>query len=728
MKILLLAPSTLKCAVSTYLPGNGILFAQSNCRPFPSTFNISVVALLIVGLGSSPVGCTGLQSSPSSSTAGIQTPLGAEWSLRWRVGEALRDLVKQRAEGCHLFLVSSTAASSLLQPLIRFWQEEEKATVEINLSAELNAFLDAETSNLLHEIVAETACWAMILDLSTRGNLVLSFIEKSRLFYFPKIPVIAVGSEEDVEEFLLKEVALRNSIQTFYLSYSHRVAAAFLQGRSLEDPAKGQLLRESLFIESRMTSQERLEELGLNEDLKIFVRCLYCKKGYEGFQFVYRWPLYQKLDHRILPLDEVKNLNGHVINVVCLLRIPYINYDVIEGSADKRVQYRDSYEFRITETAAQIYNFTFDVREPWDGQWGLPDESGNFSGIVGTLQYEKADFSFLLTPLPVRLLGMDIGGVFIDDPFLILSHKPEPLPRSLAIVAPFGDTVWMGVVLSGVLYGVSLWLANRGWGSYLKEKTMDLSYSMFYILRILLEDPPTFVPRQISLQFLISWWALVSFVLLSAYKSALISNLTVVKRYEAINSMEDLWRRKDMSWGSIYMSPSGASYLYLATNPNPVIRKLAAEIQTLEPDAHLERVLAGDYAYITRNSWALTDLLRIEMENLPIHIGISKYPVSCGYTWGFRKGSPLRAPMDRLQRRLVETGLTEIWLREIVTEIAVRVRQTGKALQSTARSSQVGRNRELTLEHLQGAFFLLFIGGGVAFIVLILEILRYRSS
>ncbi|XP_066970136.1 glutamate receptor ionotropic, delta-2-like [Macrobrachium rosenbergii] len=370
----------------------------------------------------------------------------------------------------------------------------------------------------------------------------------------------------------------------------------------------------------------------------------------------------------------------------------------------------------------------FEVREPWDGEWGLPNEYGNFSGIVGTLQYEKADFSFLLTPLPVRLLGMDIGAVFIEDPFMILSHEPGPLPRSLAIVAPFGDTVWMGFVISGFVYGIGLWLMDRGWASFFKEKAMGLSYSLFYILRILMEDPPSFIPRQLSVQFFISWWALVSFVLISAYKSALISYLTVIKTYDAINSFEDLWKRKDMTWGSIYMSESGASYLYLVTNPNPVIRKVAAKILTLDSDAHLERVLGGRYAYITRNSWALTDLLRIEIENLPIHTSISKYPVSCGYTWGFRKGSPLRAPIDKLQRRLVETGLTKIWLREIVTKIAVKVRQTSKKLQSTVTTAGQGQNRALTMEHLQGAFLLLSIGFGVALAVLVFEVIRYRCS
>ncbi|XP_064092281.1 uncharacterized protein LOC135205493 isoform X2 [Macrobrachium nipponense] len=681
--IKIVLPSALppKYTVSRHSPGNGILFAQSNWRSFPASFTVSVVALLVLGL-SNPAGSVSPHSSPAVSMADAsQAPLGdVEQGLQWLVGNALKDLVRQKAEGCHLFLISasvassssSSSSSSLLRPLIRFWQREQrKATVEISLSSETNG-LAGEKTDFLHLMVAETACWAVVLDLSTLGNLVLRFVEKSQLFYFPKIPVVAVGAGGDVEEFLLTEVALRNSIHTYYLAYSDSLAATFRESSLPQGRPRGHQLKGSLFIES--------------------------------------WK-------KPLEVDNLQNLNGHVIRVVCLLRIPYITYNLIEGSPDKRVQYVDSYEFRITETAARLYNFTFEVREPWDGEWGVPDEHGNFSGIVGTLQYEKADFSFLLTPLPARLLGMDIGGVFIEDPFMILTHEPGPLPRSLAIVAPFGDTVWMGIVISGFVYGIGVWLVDRGWASYLKEKAMGLSYTLFYILRMLMEDPPEFVPRQVSVQFLLGWWGLVCFVLINAYKSALISYLTVIKTYDAINSMEDLWKRKDMTWGSIYMSESGASYIYLVTNPNPVIRNVAAKIQTLDADAHLERVLAGHYAYITRNSWALTDLLRIEIENLPIHTSISKYPVSCGYTWGFRKGSPLRAPIDKLQRRLVEAGLTKIWLREIVTKIAVEVRKTTKKLQSTAASAVRGQNRALTMEHLQGAFLLLGIGFGVALLV-----------
>ena len=80
------------------------------------------------------------------------------------------------------------------------------------------------------------------------------------------------------------------------------------------------------------------------------------------------------------------------------------------------------------------------MREPWDNQWGLPAEGGNWTGIVGELLYEKADFCMDLTLTPQRAEVVQYSRVFIDESVVELSSKPRPLPQYLSLVRPLEGT------------------------------------------------------------------------------------------------------------------------------------------------------------------------------------------------------------------------------------------------------------------------------------------------
>lgn len=78
----------------------------------------------------------------------------------------------------------------------------------------------------------------------------------------------------------------------------------------------------------------------------------------------------------------------------------------------------------------------YEVREPKDNQWGLPIGGGNWSGIVGGLMKEEADFCIDLTLTPQRAEVVEFSRVFIDESVVILSPKPMPVPEFLSLVTP----------------------------------------------------------------------------------------------------------------------------------------------------------------------------------------------------------------------------------------------------------------------------------------------------
>lgn len=81
------------------------------------------------------------------------------------------------------------------------------------------------------------------------------------------------------------------------------------------------------------------------------------------------------------------------------------------------------------------------MRQPPDEQWGVRDESGHFTGIVGSLEREEADFSMVLTPTPDRLKAIDHSRIYGEGAFVIISLKPQPPAPTWAFVESFTGNV-----------------------------------------------------------------------------------------------------------------------------------------------------------------------------------------------------------------------------------------------------------------------------------------------
>ncbi|MPC52293.1 Glutamate receptor ionotropic, delta-2 [Portunus trituberculatus] len=128
------------------------------------------------------------------------------------------------------------------------------------------------------------------------------------------------------------------------------------------------------------------------------------------------------------------------MNIVALPYFPYISYKYVESDSGPIILYlEDSLNTRMLNTLAHHLNFTYELRYPSDGKFGTPAGGGNWTGIVGTLQYEMADFSMDLTVTPGRAEVVEYSTIFIDEPLVILSSKPKPLPEYLSVVRPLED-------------------------------------------------------------------------------------------------------------------------------------------------------------------------------------------------------------------------------------------------------------------------------------------------
>ena len=186
------------------------------------------------------------------------------------------------------------------------------------------------------------------------------------------------------------------------------------------------------------------------------------------------------------------------------------------------------------------------MREPTDKQWGVPGGGGNWTGIVGTLQHELADFSLDLTLTPGRAEVVEYSRIYIDESLVIVSSKPKPLPEFLSVIRPlegeltsmvslvktfysvfcfyiaFPDCialnsliilqsvvsvgeVWGAVVVCVMVWGSVLWVLEKSSHWMTGRRYLSFSSSIFYGWGLLLEDhpfePPPSLASQVSTTF-----------------------------------------------------------------------------------------------------------------------------------------------------------------------------------------------------------------------------------
>lgn len=72
--------------------------------------------------------------------------------------------------------------------------------------------------------------------------------------------------------------------------------------------------------------------------------------------------------------------------------------------------------------------------EPPDEEWGVRNEAGQWTGIIGSLAKEEGDFSMVITPTPDRLTVMDHSRIYGEGAFVIVSLKPQAPTQYWAVI------------------------------------------------------------------------------------------------------------------------------------------------------------------------------------------------------------------------------------------------------------------------------------------------------
>nr|XP_053641767.1 uncharacterized protein LOC128695285 [Cherax quadricarinatus] len=179
---------------------------------------------------------------------------------------------------------------------------------------------------------------------------------------------------------------------------------------------------------------------------------------------------------------------------------------------------------------------------------------------------------------------------------------------------------------------------------------------------------------------------------------------------------------------TIFMYGCGA--LMEQSPPDPPVSVSGRKVSREEA---LQKVLEGHYTLIV---WENNLIITIASHytdshgNTPYFISKKGVSIMAAFGWGFRKGAPFYQRFQRLMSRLEDAGLIKYWTQDV---IATRVRENraAAALNPQVVLGDTGTdNTEVVLgmQHLQGAFYVLFLGSFFAILILLWENLSYSRS
>ncbi|KAK7081106.1 hypothetical protein SK128_000836 [Halocaridina rubra] len=393
--------------------------------------------------------------------------------------------------------------------------------------------------------------------------------------------------------------------------------------------------------------------------IRLLSNCPFCRSGQPEIILRNRWGPERGLSQETsLFPDLYRDCNGHTFRGVALIYPPIVDYS--EGNATHPVILTDCLDRNIMEVISRFYNFTYVLYEPADGDWGLQFDNGSFNGLIGEVQRKEADFTLDVAITAERGEVVDFTIGYFAEPMSFVTSKPQ----------------------------------GCRW------------------------------PQTTSVRLYCIFWILFAMFATMSYLSNLTAFLTVPELSPSVDTLEAL-SFSSFTWG---LEEGGtADYQLFKTSTVPLYMRIFKDMSICPTLVDcIQRTLDERYAFI---SWRLylRDAIAQDFtdKNGYTQVYLAKesfWPVDVGYT--LQKGSPLKRGFDSVLRRLIEGGFIEKWVSDLIQKrfLSAQRAKRAEAVELGETVNTTDENMSLSVHHLQGVFFVYFVGMLLASLLFLLEI------
>ncbi|VDP06034.1 unnamed protein product [Soboliphyme baturini] len=319
----------------------------------------------------------------------------------------------------------------------------------------------------------------------------------------------------------------------------------------------------------------------------------------------------------------------------------------------------------------KIENFPYIIRPVKDNQYGVADQDGRWSGMIGELIRGEADAAIAsLTINTLRERVVDFSKPFLITGVSIMIKKPNKQEFSVfSFMQPLSTEVWMYIIIayigvSVIIYFVSRispkeWRLNENSDDTLTTlNAFSIQNCMWVTLAAFMQQGTDIMPRSAACRVAISVWWFFTMIIVSSYTANLAAFLTLEKMHAPIETAEDLARQTKIKYG---IQSMGSTAQFFQESTVDVHRRMWQYMITQVPSVlvntyaeGIQRVRdsKGQYAFLleaTANEYANT---RKPCDTMKVGPHLN----SLGYGIATPFGSDLRERINLAVLELQEIG------------------------------------------------------------------------
>ncbi|XP_069951454.1 ionotropic receptor 93a-like [Cherax quadricarinatus] len=369
---------------------------------------------------------------------------------------------------------------------------------------------------------------------------------------------------------------------------------------------------------------------------------------------------------------------------------------------------------------ADVLNFTINVLPvaTWDQVTSLVMERTSFIAAV----------TYMV--LPQRCLLYDFTYVYIQGSISFAMATPSFIPNWESLVDPLTTEVWVAIFVVLLMVPPCLFMISRQEdGARLNDKLTIGDSAEIAVGTLLGQGTKKQLPESSSSRLLLVIWLVFAFIVSNVYRGNLTAALTLPKYPARPETLEQLVKVVD----KVIMQAYGEKFQqFFKQSDSEVYQTLSSIIEfvTFAADG-LRQAAEEEQAYIDGQRYlqqVIADNFTLVDGSTQLYIGReSIFPGP--NAWPIPHDAPYKPQLDKLMMSVVEAGLYEKWINDMILKAQddSRKRQRKEqekehemAAQSTPETSE---NQALTLRHMQGPLMIVALGLSLSMIVFMTELM-----
>ncbi|KAG8178197.1 hypothetical protein JTE90_025962 [Oedothorax gibbosus] len=362
-------------------------------------------------------------------------------------------------------------------------------------------------------------------------------------------------------------------------------------------------------------------------------------------------------------------------------------------------------ETRFLKLIAQHMRFSYKLMLPVDGQFGIPQPNGNWTGIIGMIQRDEADLSVAhLAMTEHRMQTIDFSESYWMEDVTFMTELPPLLPKTYFYAYPFTLGMWLAILAVMIITTFFL-LPREGFGAVLMTVLRGLCRQSVNVKSA----------KTVSRQLLLGHWLYFANFVTMSYCAVLLSFLTVPLRQKGVETIDDLCRAvKEGSYKALV--PMGSSiHYYILRSENENLHELGRTILNNHWQFDTREGIENYFAYGTALIDPIIRFTGVKFSGRFISkdsFGTSIVGVALNRRFCCKKR------LNVLLRRILGAGLNQ----KIIEEEGFKA-GLGQQNSQTEKNLKGASSVSLSIDDLYGVFAMLMAGYIAAGVVLFLELM-----